>query len=39
MVLRRTTAWTTADRAKPRMSAHRISQVMDPLRVRACPMA
>jgi len=31
MVERRTTTCTTADRAKPRISAHKISQVIDPL--------
>jgi hypothetical protein len=31
MVERRTTACTTADRAKPRISAHKISRVIDPL--------
>ena len=35
----RTTACTTADRAKPRINAHRISQVIDPARANACPIA
>src|SRR4029078_738229 len=35
----RTTACTTADSAKPRINAHRISQVMDPARANACPIA
>ncbi|GAB4721795.1 hypothetical protein MOKP126_13310 [Mycobacterium avium subsp. hominissuis] len=39
MVVRRTTACTTADRANPRISAHRISQVIDPATARACPTA
>src|SRR4051794_26381227 len=33
---RRTTACTTADRAKPRISAQRISQVIAPAIARAC---
>src|SRR5450755_236745 len=32
-------AWITADRPKPRMSAQVISQVMDPVISSACPMA
>lgn len=32
----RTTAWTTADSAKPRISAQVISQVMDPAMDSAC---
>ncbi len=39
IVERRTTACTTADRAKPRISAHRISQVIDPASANAWPMA
>ena len=39
IVERRTTACTTADRAKPRMSAHRISQVIEPVKANACSMA
>ncbi len=35
IVARRTTACTTADRANPRISAQRISQVIDPLIARA----
>src|ERR1700730_7287738 len=35
IVERRTTACTTADRAKPRIRAHRISQVIDPDRANA----
>src|SRR5665811_2236769 len=38
-VARRTTAWTTAERANPRIRAHRISQVIDPASDSACPMA
>ncbi|GLV79923.1 hypothetical protein Shyhy02_79230 [Streptomyces hygroscopicus subsp. hygroscopicus] len=36
---RRITAWTTADRAKPRIRAQVISQVMDPAMDRACRTA
>ena len=39
IVLRRTTAWTTAERAKPKMSAQRICQVIEALVVRAWPTA
>src|SRR5271156_551487 len=39
IVERRTTAWTTADRAKPRISAHMISHVIDPANAKACPTA
>src|SRR5260370_37624524 len=35
IVLRRTTACTTADSVKPRISAQRISQVIDPAMARA----
>src|SRR5205814_3768240 len=35
-VSRRTTACTVADSANPRISAHRISQVIDPAIVNAC---
>lgn len=38
-VERRTTACTTADRVKPRISAHRISHVIVPARPRAWPIA
>jgi len=38
-VARRTTAWTTAERKNPRIRAHRISQVIDPVSDSACPMA
>jgi LPXTG-motif cell wall-anchored protein len=34
-----TTALTTADNAKPRIKANRISHIMDPARVSACPIA
>src|SRR5947209_17880485 len=36
MVERRTRACTTADNAKPRIKAHRISHVMDPVSANAC---
>jgi hypothetical protein len=36
MVDRRTTACTTADNAKPRINAHRISHVIDPDNASAC---
>src|SRR5262245_41070862 len=39
IVWRRTTACTTADSAKPRTSAHRISQVIDPAMRSAWPIA
>jgi len=39
MVDLRTTACTTADRANPRINAHRISHVIDPASARACPIA
>ena len=39
IVERRTTACTTADSAKPRISAHRISQVIEPASANAWPMA
>ena len=39
IVSRRTTAWTTADRVKPRINAQRISQVIDPAVARAAPAA
>src|SRR5689334_17211843 len=39
IVERRTTACTTADSAKPRISAHRISQVIDPASANAWPTA
>src|SRR6185312_1529640 len=39
IVERRTTACTTAERANPTISAHRISQVIDPASVKACPTA
>src|SRR5271166_545778 len=39
IVERRTTAWTTADNTKPRISAHRISHVIDPASANACPTA
>src|SRR5271156_3531365 len=39
MLDRRTMACTTADRAKPRISAQRISHVMDPASANACPTA
>lgn len=35
----RTTAWTTADRANPRISAQVISQVMEPAIDSACSTA
>ena len=38
-VLRRTTAWTTEARMKPRIRAHRISHVIDPDTSRAWPRA
>jgi hypothetical protein len=38
-VARRTTAWTTAKRTTPRISAHRISQVIDPANASASPIA
>ena len=39
MVSRRITAWTMADSPKPRMSAHKTAQVIDPLMVNAWPRA
>ena len=39
IVLRRTTACTTADNAKPRISAQRICHVIDPAMARAWPRA
>jgi hypothetical protein len=39
IVLRRTTAWTTADRTNPKIRAHKICHVIEPVMVRACPMA
>ena len=38
-VLRRTTAWITEARTKPRIRAHRISHVIDPVTSRAWPRA
>src|ERR1019366_8458263 len=38
-VARRATAWTTAERKKPRIRAQRIAQVIDPASDSACPMA
>jgi hypothetical protein len=35
----RTTTCTTADRKNPRINAHKISQVIDPARASACPIA
>jgi hypothetical protein len=35
----RTTTCTTADRKNPRINAHKISQVIDPVRASACPIA
>ena len=35
----RTTAWTTADRAKPRISAQAICHVIDPVMDSACAIA
>jgi hypothetical protein len=35
----RTTAWTIADNANPRMSAHRIDHAIAPARARAWPTA
>ncbi len=39
MVPLRTSAWTIADRAKPKINDQRICQVMPPVTVRAWPMA
>jgi hypothetical protein len=35
----RTAACTTADKANPRINAHRTSQVIDPAKASACPIA
>jgi hypothetical protein len=39
MLERRTTAWTIDARTKPRMSAQRIAQAIDPATAKACPRA